>query len=85
MLNCINSFSNIWSILILENGLIFTGSEDKELRAFEINNNKIQFLYSFKNAHNDTICTINQLKDFNIIIGSGDGNISIWDVNSNLI
>lgn len=85
VLNCINSFSNIWSILILENGLIFTGSEDKELRAFEINNNEIQFLYSFKNAHNDTICTINQLKDFNIIIGSGDGNISIWDVNSNLI
>ena len=84
IINTIKSFSNIWSILVLENGLIITGSEDKDLRIFEINKNEISFLSDFKSVHNDTICCVTQIKNA-IALGSGDGSISIWNVNNHLI
>ena len=84
IINSIKSFSNIWSILVIENGLIITGSEDKDLRIFEINKNEISFLNDFKSVHNDTICCVTQIKN-SIALGSGDGSISIWNVNSHLI
>ena len=84
IINTIKSFSNIWSILVLENGLIITGSEDKDLRIFEINKNEISFLNDFKSVHNDTICCVTQIKNA-IALGSGDGSISIWNINNHLI
>ena len=30
-------------------------------------------------GHNNSICSVSQLKDGNIISGSGDGTIKIWN------
>ncbi len=58
--------------------MIVTGNEDRQIRFFDSNGNK---LIKSIVAHTDSVSTVNAgLKDFELLSGSHDGSLRCWDI-----
>lgn len=73
---------------MLQNGLLYTGGEDRNITAWDINSGKVA--YSMKGAHNARVKGIVVLTDsdgaagsddpYLVASASSDGVIRVWDV-----
>ena len=71
--------AGVFSILQLHNGLLATGSCDKTIQLWDLQN--VQSVRTLK-GHTDGVACLCQLKDGTLASGSYDGTIKIWDVRS---
>ena len=72
----IKNYSKCWGILVIENGVFFTGGEDKAIRIYRIDN--YENITIIKNAHDSDINGFCFIKDGVIVSYSHDKNIKIW-------
>ena len=73
-----NKFTCFAICVIIEKGIFITGGESHDINVFRTDNyNCIQ---TFKEAHNDNIYGITQLKNGKIVSYSGDSKIKVWSI-----
>ncbi len=72
----IKNYSKCWGILVIDNGVFFTGGEDKAIRIYRIDN--YENISIIKNAHDSDINGFCFIKDGLIVSYSHDKNIKIW-------
>ena len=73
-----NKFTCFAICVIIEKGIFITGGESHHINVFRTDNyNCIQ---TFKEAHNDNIYGITQLKNGKIVSYSGDSKIKVWSI-----
>jgi WD40 repeat protein len=73
-----NKFTCFAICVIIEKGIFITGGESHDINVFRTDDyNCIQ---TFKEAHNDNIYGITQLKNGKIVSYSGDSKIKIWSI-----
>ena len=72
----IKNYSKCWGILVIDNGVFFTGGEDKAIRIYRIDN--YENITIIKNAHDSDINGFCFIKDGVIASYSHDKKIKIW-------
>jgi WD40 repeat protein len=71
--------SSIWSLFQNSNGILFSGSSDKTIKSWQLEEGSGMNLFTFK-GHKGIIYSINELKNKNLISVSEDRTIKIWSV-----
>jgi len=69
----------IWTICVLENGLIATGSDDTAIKIWKRNNKSSLELVALLTEHTEGIGALILLKNNSLVSGSFDKNIKVWN------
>jgi WD40 repeat protein len=77
--NFIGHTLDIFSLKVLSNGNLASGSDDKTIKIWDPR--RPRFLKSL-DAHEGTICTLEQLNNGWLVSGSWENTVKIWDLNS---
>ena len=72
----IKNYSKCWGILVIDNGVFFTGGEDKAIRIYRVDN--FENIITIHNAHDSDINGFCFIKDGLIASYSYDKTIKIW-------
>ena len=67
--------SSVWSLTILQNGNLVSGSLDKTIKIW---NSKTGTLIQTLDGHTQGVFSLTVLQNGNLVSGSGDNTIKIW-------
>ena len=78
-----NNLGKLWNFTQLKNkNIACSFDNDKTLKIIKIKNNNYEDIQTIKNAHNDNISKIIELKNEKLITFSYDSSFKIWELNN---